>query len=266
MSFYLYDNENRNAPKRTNGLRFWGYPSRSGGVHPDIIVIHTAENIPDVVPPDTGAEAIAAYFDSNQRPASAHTVLDTDSVIRLLPDEAVAFHVRGYNTRGWGLEIATQAHRWNQVPPAYARQLLVAAARESARVADKFGIPVAFRTRAQIDSGMPGFTGHTDLDPARRSDPGFTRQQWDEFLDLVRFYQNGDSDMFNPADDLTTDEVAEIKALVRSLKALDPPSSGGFAGPAADLVRRERSKPLHDPAGSVGGVPFDVPVKILPAS
>lgn len=189
MEYYLYVNENRHARTRTNGLQFHGYPNRNGHVDPDVIVIHTAENIPDLIPPDHGAENVAAYFSVTSRPASAHTVLDADSLIRLLPDEAVAFHVIGYNTRGWGLEIATQARKWSALPDDYAAVLLNAAAKETARVATKYGIPVAFRTKPQIDQGLPGITGHTDLDPNRRSDPGFTEQQWFEFLNLVRFHQ-----------------------------------------------------------------------------
>lgn len=187
MSYYLFEHQNMNAPVRSNGIRGWFYPTRAGNVKPTVIGVHTAENIPDINPPDHGAEDVAHYFTINgaEHIASAHSVVDSDSTIRLLPDEAVAFHIRNYNTIAWGIEIATQASSWSSVPTKYAEQLMDAAAVECARVAMKFDIPVVFRTKAQIDAGLPGFTGHTQLDPTRRSDPGFTTAQWQYFLNKV---------------------------------------------------------------------------------
>lgn len=155
---------------------------------PTIIVVHTAENIPDFNPPDRGAESIANYFANTSRPVSCHSVVDSDSNIPLLPDEAVAFHVRGYNTPGWGIEIATQAAAWDRIPAWHKEALLDAAAKECARVAEKFNIPIVFRDARQIVAGLPGFTGHTNLDPTRRSDPGFDTNDWADFLARVKSY------------------------------------------------------------------------------
>jgi len=184
-SYFLFTHQNRFAPVRSNGLRFWGYPSRRAGRAPDIIVVHTAENIPDFIPPDSGAESVAKYFTGNARPASAHVVVDSDSTVHLLPSTAVAFHVRGYNTRGWGVEIATRAAKWGTVPVWFKTALLEAAAIECAKVASLYSIPVVFRTKAEVDSGLAGFTGHTNLDPTRRTDPGFNSNEWEQFLGLV---------------------------------------------------------------------------------
>lgn len=186
MSFYLYEHPNPHAPVRSNGIKFWGYPTRQGITGPRVIVMHTAENLPDVVPPDRGAEAIANYFANTTRPVSAHSVTDSDSTIRLLPDTAVGFHVRRYNTPGYGIEIATQAARWDTLPLDYRAALLSRAATDAARVATRWSIPVRFLTKSQIDNGASGFTGHTNLDPDRRTDPGWDLGDWTHFLQLVR--------------------------------------------------------------------------------
>ncbi len=184
MTFYLYENQNPNAPIRSNGLRFWGQPQRRTPA-PQIIVVHTAENLPDFTPPDTGAESIARYFATTSRPVSTQSVTDSDSTIRLLPDEAVAYQVRNYNTISWGIEIATQAAKWRDIPAWHREALMRRAAAECARVATRYDIPVTFLTRAQVDAGVRGFTGHTNLDPTRRTDPGFTPAQWQQFLTYV---------------------------------------------------------------------------------
>lgn len=239
MSYYLYTHPNKHAPIRSNGIRFWGYPVRNG--LPAIIVVHTAENRPDYVPPDTGAESVARYFSRTERPASAHVVTDSDSVIPLIPDTAVAFHVRGYNTPGWGIEIATQAASWNALPNWHKEALLRNAARVCAETASKWGIPVAYRTKAQIDSGLPGFTGHTDLDPSRRRDPGFDDEAWDQFIGYVKEAQEDNVPQF------TEHEVEQLKNLVRSLD-VEESTGWGFAKWGSRLIDKERSLPLHAPS------------------
>src|SRR5690606_16430585 len=105
--FYLLDHQNSAAPRRDDGRRFWGYPSRRAKI--DLLVIHTAEVLPDLTPPDTTAEAVARYGASTTRPVSWHVTVDADSTVQMLPDDYTAFHVVGFNSRAWGIEIATRA-------------------------------------------------------------------------------------------------------------------------------------------------------------
>jgi peptidoglycan hydrolase-like protein with peptidoglycan-binding domain len=176
--FYLLDNRN------PNGKKF--YPSRTATVK--YIVIHTAENLPDVVGPDSGAEAIARYLAGTDRDASCHECVDTDSVVRMLPDDYTAWHAKGYNANGWGLEICTQAAKWSSLPADYRERLYRAAAARARRAAITLGVPL----RKTTAGGAAGFLGHTEVDPGRRSDPG-KDFDWAYFMSLVNEVQPGTS-------------------------------------------------------------------------
>lgn len=168
--FYLLDNRN------PNGKKF--YTTRKAAVK--YIVIHSAENLPDVEPPDAGAEAVARYLAGVDRDASYHEVVDTDSYVRLLPDDHTAWHARGYNANGYGLSMATQAAKWSALPEEYREQLYRACASRARRAAIELGVPL----RKTVPGGAAGFVGHGEVDPTRRSDPG-KDFDWDYFMALV---------------------------------------------------------------------------------
>lgn len=179
MRPYLYAHENPNAPVRENGLQFWGHPQRIGGLDAlRVLVLHTAENIPDNYGPDESAENIAAYGARMDRPASWHVCCDADTTVRCLPDEAVAFHVVDYNTISLGLEMCTQAWRWSKFDWAHPKRkwhhwrILNRAAWVFARWSYIHRIPLRLLTKDQVDAGRRGVCTHTRLDPSRRTDPG----------------------------------------------------------------------------------------------
>lgn len=168
--FYLVDNRNPNGKKY--------YPSRKGTVK--YIVIHTAENLPDLDGPDQGAEGIARYLAGTSRDASYHEIVDTDSYVRLLPDNYTAWHARGYNSNGFGLSMATQAAKWSALPQDYRDHLYKAGAVRARRAALELGVPLTKTT----PGGPAGFLGHGEVDPKRRSDPG-KDFDWAYFMHLV---------------------------------------------------------------------------------
>jgi hypothetical protein len=185
MRPYLYSHQNPNAPKRDNGIRFWGYPERLGGIKViRVLVLHTAENVPDVKGADRSAENLAAYGARMERPASWHKCSDRDTTITCLPDRAVAVHAVGYNTIGLGWEICTQAHRWG-INRKADTQLLRQVAWGFARWSYRHDIPLKFRTRTQVDAGARGVTTHAQLDPSRRTDPG-AKFPMGKFLRMAR--------------------------------------------------------------------------------
>ena len=147
------------------------------------IVVHTAENAPDLVLPDHGAEGVARWIGTRD-PAvhgygSYHDACDSDSIVNVVEysDEAYG---EGTGGNRWALHLsaACQAHQWGTLPHDWVRDTIVNMAAAAADMADyvrtETGIvvPVGRITPAQYRARQPGFIGHGELDPGRRSDPG----------------------------------------------------------------------------------------------
>lgn len=181
MSFYLLDHPN------PNGQHY--YTTRRKPIQ--IIVIHTAENLPDLNPPDEGADFVARIAERTTRSVSWHSTVDSDTIIPMLPDTHTAWHVRGYNSMGLGIEIATQARRWSDLPQDFSDGLLDQAATVVAEWCKKWALPVEYVSPQQINRGAQGITAHSVLDPTRRSDPGWNTGMWTNFLDRVERKMNG---------------------------------------------------------------------------
>lgn len=185
---FLYERQNPHAPKRANGLRFHGYPSRKAGRRPNLVVLHTSESVLDRAGLDGGAESVARYQSTTTRPSSYHRLHDSDSTVVTLPDEATAFGAVGANARGLQAALAMQTTAWQSTDPETVRRRELALERLARTVAEwcaRYGIPVRHLTRAQYLAGEAGIVGHADVDPARRSDPG-RYFPWPRFLDRVR--------------------------------------------------------------------------------
>lgn len=177
MGYYLLDNKDRSPA----GVRKF-YTTRRVPVRG--VVIHTAENLPDFDGGDTGAERVSEYGVTTSRQVSWHATVDSDSIVRNLPDDHTAFHVRGYNSPTLGVEIATQAHRWGDGPAEWEEAVLRNLARLVKGWCDKHDLPIERVSTPEFDAGGRGLLSHAQLDPSRRSDPGI-RFPWDDFLDLM---------------------------------------------------------------------------------
>ena len=162
---------------------------------PHLVVVHTAESLPDYTAPDLGAERVARYASDTHRNVSWHATVDSDSAIRMLPDDHTAWHVRGYNRCSVGVEIATQAHRWSTAPPEWVEAVLDRTAQVVASWCKEHSLEAR-----RLDSGSTsgrGIVAHRDLDPMRRSDPG-DRFPWTRFLELVKRHRD-DKRSLDPA-------------------------------------------------------------------
>jgi hypothetical protein len=152
------------------------------------VVIHTAENTPDTVATDGGAEAVARFIVSRSTPGSYHVLVDSDSRLQLLPWTAEAYQDgTGSNPHAVGLSVATRADWWPWAPQRWrdgAIEHLAQAAAEYARwLHAQRGIVIPPRRISRIESEArkPGFISHGERDPGRRTDPG-AHFPWPQFL------------------------------------------------------------------------------------
>ena len=175
MSFYLIDNENKQAKERPNGKWGWYYTSMKQPIQG--IVVHTTEG-------GTKAVDFAKYLTKTPRPASAHVVIDDIDIVDLLPDDHTAFHCRGSNSKSLGLEIAYFAAKWGE-DPAYERACMELSAKWCAEKCKLYDIPVRKVTKTEWDAGVKGFISHAENDPLRRTDPG-ANFDWILFMKMIQ--------------------------------------------------------------------------------
>lgn len=181
MTAYLIANPPRQRQFRERGTKPSG-----------VIVVHTAENTPDWVGSDTGAEGVARFIQGRTDFGSYHYLVDSDSIILMVPLNLQAYgDGTGSNPHAIHVSGATQAAKWDQASVewrlATAQNMGKAAARAAKWLKRHHGVEVPARriSRAQSDARVPGFISHAERDPARRSDPG-KDFPWDVFLAAYR--------------------------------------------------------------------------------
>lgn len=159
-----------------------------------VVVVHTAENIPDTIAADGGAEAVANFIRHRTDPGSYHDLVDSDSWVPLVRYEDEAFHdATGSNRHSYGISMATRADLWPELPEAWRNATVRNAAKAVAQYAQwlyarrGIVIPPRLITRQQSDGRIPGFISHHERDPERRTDPGATFP-WTTFLYRYAYY------------------------------------------------------------------------------
>ncbi len=162
------------------------------GKYTGCTVVHTAENTPDWVDHDTGAEGVARFIQGRSTPGCYHWLVDSDSIIHMVPLALACYgDATGSNEFAVHISAATQAAKWNQAPKEWreetVRNMAAAAARTARWAKRKHGIiiPAKRITKAESDAGKPGFIAHAQRDPARRTDPG-ADFPWDMFFSEYR--------------------------------------------------------------------------------
>lgn len=161
-----------------------------------LVVIHTTEGSAHA----RSAEDGAAYDQRRTDGTSTHYFHDSDSTVQCVrtADQAHTARSQG-NRRGIHHELCTRAGSANWAD-AYHQAMLRRAAKQAARDAAKWGIPVRKLTSAQVADGLKGFCGHVDItyafpqDGGTHTDPG-AGFPWATFLDLVRAEMNPEGDM-----------------------------------------------------------------------
>jgi hypothetical protein len=154
-----------------------------------LIVIHTTEGSEG----PTSAEDGAAYDQRRTDGTSTHYFHDSNSTVQCVRTADVAHAARHEgNLRGIQHELCGRAGQGGTgwADPV-SQGTLQRAAKQCARDAKKWGIPVRHLTIAQVADGVKGFCGHYDItyafpqDNGTHTDPG-PDFPWSQFLDLVR--------------------------------------------------------------------------------
>jgi N-acetyl-anhydromuramyl-L-alanine amidase AmpD len=154
-----------------------------------LVVIHTTEGSAHA----QSAEDGAAYNQRRTDGTSAHYFHDSDSTVHCVrtADQAHTARRQG-NRRGIHHELCGRAG-WSEATwqGDYQQAMLRRAAKQCARDARKWNIPVRHLTVAQVAAGEKGFCGHWDItrafpqDAGTHTDPG-QAFPWSQFLGLVR--------------------------------------------------------------------------------
>lgn len=178
---------------------------RRGGTLPSgTFVIHTAENKTDKQGADSGDQSVLSWIKQRPDYGSYHSLVDSDSTLILAENESEPFHCTQTNRWSIGLSAAVASADW---PELYTiplgtfdrghtiiDRMAAEAARRMKLLKAKYGIevPIKHISRAEALARKPGFLGHGETDPARRTDPG-KAFDWDFFLDRVNHHYNAAS-------------------------------------------------------------------------
>lgn len=193
-----------------------------------VVILHTAENVPDTIGIDSGAEGVAAFIAARTTPGSYHELCDSDSALTIVPWAQQAYgEGTGTNPHAFHISAATQAHRWGSLPKEW-RDATVA---NMARSADEFRrycethhgftIPPRWVTAAEARQRKEGFTTHGAMDPERRTDPGkdFPRGQ---FLELYVAYGAPDAPPVPTRGERVDRALRKLSAAIREVEAALP--------------------------------------------
>jgi N-acetyl-anhydromuramyl-L-alanine amidase AmpD len=192
-----------------------------------LIVVHSTEGSAH----SQSAEDGAAYNQRRDDGTSAHYFVDSNTVVHCVRtnDQAHTARAQG-NRRGIQYELCTKASSsaatWGN---AYHQSMLRLAAKQAARDAKKWNIPVRHLTVAQVADGVKGFCSHWDItrafpqDSGSHTDPG-PNFPWSQFLDMVRDELEDEMQAadFDKIRAIIRDEVADVAKQVFTFPIILP--------------------------------------------
>ena len=208
MGFFLLDNPNPYTPQ-------WVFPRRgTRGKLTGTCIVHTAENMIDLIGEDSGAEGTANFIRTRADYGCYHTLVDSDSIMELVPYEYETWQDSETNNWAVGISAAVRADGWITIPMARRdriyRNLAWAAADFVKYMRDQYKIAVPFKriTGVQARAGVPGFCAHGDSGISR-TDPG-VQFDWAKFFRFAaEELKKMDGVTITPASNDT--EVSDVK-------------------------------------------------------
>lgn len=143
---------------------------------------------------DTSAEVCASFIANRADYGSYHRLVDSDSIIDMLPFEYEAWQDSETNNWAVGISAAVQAGRWNQIPgdrrDRIYRNMAAAAAEFVRHMANKgITVPLLRISGVEARARVPGFCAHGDSGVSR-SDPG-VQFDWALFFAYTQAALNG---------------------------------------------------------------------------
>lgn len=158
------------------GTTQYTYPRRGGAQLSGTCIVHTAECAMDLDGDDQSAEVCASFIANRTDYGSYHRLVDSDSIVNMIPFEYEAWQDSETNNWAVGISAAVQAAKWNSIPAERRDRIyrnLASAAAEFVRHMAAQGVTVPLRriTGAEARARVPGFCAHGDSGISR-SDPG----------------------------------------------------------------------------------------------
>lgn len=162
------------------------------------IVVHITAGLEDKdsIGPDMSCENVCRYAATTDRDVSWHSGSDSDTWIDLLPYSYTAWQCVDYNSSTAGHEISKLDTDWRDEPEEWANHTLHIAGTGLGKKARENNIPIRKASKEEVDraianGGPPvGFISHHELDPTRRTDPGWVGSvdtfPWETFLSIAR--------------------------------------------------------------------------------
>lgn len=225
------------------------YRARNRKVLP-VIVVHTAENMVDVRPPDNGAENVGRFIGRRTDAAgSYHTVIDSDGAYPLVSYRNAAYHCRRYN-HTLGISFACRTTDWATAPKWWVDNALAQAAAECRIMSawlykeTGFHVPPVLLSKQQVDDGRAGFCTHALLDPSRRHDPG--NLPWSRFFALYKtdeppIKQGPTVSKFDQPNDMSRAVQGAVNSVYPNRLEVD-----GFIGDVTVTAVRDMAKVIRD--------------------
>lgn len=193
MSFYLLEGAVNNGTQ----WQQWTYPRR-GAKLSGTVIMHTSESVLDIIGDDSGAEDCAAFIGRRTGSyGSYHDLVDSDSIVELVPFEYEAWQDSETNNWAVGISAACRTTDWATMGEAkregFYRNLAWCAADFVIYMREAYGIEVPRRriSGEEARNRVPGFCAHGDSG-LYRTDPG-KDFDWARFFRYIEDALNGNA-------------------------------------------------------------------------